>query len=470
MAAVRTLQVSTLPPWTTNGNSFAANVSFVFTHDRSMDVILQNQRGEGFVKQVFRLLLSTGCKTRAGGAGMVLDIGSNTGYYSMASAAHGCPVIAFDAQPGCKQWFEQARAANDQNHTRVGGPEAAYFDAKRVRIITRPVSANPTPVEIDQWACWVMHKIDVRLQGRRRRRRAAVAMAAPRAASGSATANSTLRGSMIHHAFSAPPPPPPPPPSPPPGEEPIAVNAGKVAARPIGSTELLNLLPPSPRHVLLAKVDTEGAELGVLAALEPLLPRIENLLIEIAPGWWPLYANKSKGRSALRGGEGRPGGRAGRISDSHAPRTAEAAAAFRLRFDGSSQLARLLMGVADGGWGFRSALTSTARLFTTSDRLHEFLVSMGSNGYWHQADVWFTRDAATARAARHLICIRQQASERARAMCGDGSTISAEREHLPPPRPQRVLFTPRARVGGRGRGGGKAAKGRGASARAPRLS
>ena len=76
MAAVRTLQVSTLPPWTTNGNSFAANVSFVFTHDRSMDVILQNQRGEGFVKQVFRLLLSTGCKTRAGGAGMVLDIGS----------------------------------------------------------------------------------------------------------------------------------------------------------------------------------------------------------------------------------------------------------------------------------------------------------------------------------------------------------------------------------------------------------
>jgi hypothetical protein len=155
MAAVRSLMQTSLPRWSwvTDEGAVArlGSVHFVVMHDRSIDVILNNQRGEGFVKQVFRLVLM-GCSS----AHTVVDVGANTGYYSMASAAFGCRVLAFDAQPGCRQWWEAARLANDANVTRangVGGP-FSYFDTSRVKLVTRPVSAHPATVEIDQWACW----------------------------------------------------------------------------------------------------------------------------------------------------------------------------------------------------------------------------------------------------------------------------------------------------------------------------
>ena len=97
MAAVRTLAKTSLQRWSWSDDDSLDNVTFTITHDRSIDVILNNQRGEGFVKQVFRVLLS---QCAIPGTGSVIDIGSNTGYYSMASAAHGCPVLAVDAQPG----------------------------------------------------------------------------------------------------------------------------------------------------------------------------------------------------------------------------------------------------------------------------------------------------------------------------------------------------------------------------------
>jgi hypothetical protein len=452
MAAIRTLQVTSLPAW----SNASEGVSFTFTHDRSMDVILQNQRGEGFVKQVFRYLLSYGCGTRVDGAGLVLDIGSNTGYYSMASAAHGCQVLAFDAQPGCKQWFEQARAANERNHSRMGGPQAAYFDARRVGIVTRPVSANPTPIEIDQWACWVMHKIDVRLDGRRRRRRIQTANAEARAAPAVAVTNGLLSPS--------PPSPPPPPPSPPPGENLPAANPGKVAARPVGSLELLSLVQQrQASSVLLAKIDTEGAELGVLAALEPLLPQVENLLVEIAPGWWPLYANKSAvgagrgGRSAMRGAKGRG------ATPRAAERDADAKPGSQMRANGAEQLSRLLRSKEKGGAGFTAALTSNARLFTSSERLHDFLVGMGSNGYWNQADVWFARDAHGMRSARTTICLRQQSTERAKSMCYHSGQGTSSGAGSPSPMRRSGGAGPRRGRGGRGGAGGRGrGRGRGA--------
>jgi hypothetical protein len=45
---------------------------------------------------------------------------------------------------------------------------------------------------------------------------------------------------------------------------------------------------------------------------------------------------------------------------------------------------------------------------------------MGSNGYWHQVDVWFSRDAPALRRARRLVCLRQQKyrnEKAARRMC-----------------------------------------------------
>ena len=101
--AIRSLRQTSLPRWSSqwsysspDGN--ASSVKFVILHDRSIDVIINNQRGEGFVKQVFLAVLGA---CAAGGGGSVIDIGSNTGFYSMLSAAHGCSVLAIDAQPGC---------------------------------------------------------------------------------------------------------------------------------------------------------------------------------------------------------------------------------------------------------------------------------------------------------------------------------------------------------------------------------
>lgn len=382
MAAVRTLAKTSLQRWSWSDDDSLDNVTFTITHDRSIDVILNNQRGEGFVKQVFRVLLS---QCAIPGTGSVIDIGSNTGYYSMASAAHGCPVLAVDAQPGCRQWFEQARAANEAAHA-SSAAESLLFSTDRVRLVTQPVSNDGLPIQIDAWACWVMHKVDVRV---RRRRWAGVSVASP------PPPVSTLAAAAML--------PPPPPLATVPG---LQVPPGKFAMRPIDGAGLTRLLPPT-QPVLLAKVDTEGAELTVMRALEPLLPRCANLLVEIAPGWWPLYANKS----ALRGGAARSRGAV------HSGRTAAVAADFAVRDQGSQLLSRLLETRDEGGWGFSAALSSSGKHFVKPEQLANFLRRMGNNGYWHQVDMWFTRDARTMARARQLICLRQHASQRVKAMC-----------------------------------------------------
>ena len=94
-------------------------------HDESIDVILNDRRAEGFVKAIFRLACA-----RCAPGNIVLDIGANTGYYSMLAGAHGCSVLALDAQPGCAPFFESARDAN---------VAAGRFGADRVRLIPRPV-------------------------------------------------------------------------------------------------------------------------------------------------------------------------------------------------------------------------------------------------------------------------------------------------------------------------------------------
>ena len=55
----------------------------------------------------------------------------------------------------------------------------------------------------------------------------------------------------------------------------------------MASVNASDVLPAGP--LLLAKVDVDGGELGVLESLLPLMKRrqILNLVIEITPGWWP---------------------------------------------------------------------------------------------------------------------------------------------------------------------------------------
>jgi len=55
----------------------------------------------------------------------------------------------------------------------------------------------------------------------------------------------------------------------------------------VGSVNASDVLPAGP--LLLAKVDVDGGELGVLESLLPLMRRrlLHNVVVEITPGWWP---------------------------------------------------------------------------------------------------------------------------------------------------------------------------------------
>ena len=165
--------------------------------------------------------------------------------------------------------------------------------------------------------------------------------------------------------------------------------------------------------MLLAKVDVEGAELGVLGVLAPLLPRVSHLVVELAPGWWPLYANTSeRAVVGVSNAKGEPVGRrpgtvrvVGQLNRVLELPTAEAT---RIRAEGAAQVAALLRPTANGGAGFGAALTSLGKAFFRAERLRDYIVRMGSNGYWNQEDFWFARDATQLRRARRLICLRQQ--------------------------------------------------------------
>ena len=83
----------------------------------------------------------------------------------------------------------------------------------------------------------------------------------------------------------------------------------------------------------------------------------------------------------------------------------------RVRNNGASTVARLLRPAAEGGGGFRAALTSAGRLFTSADKMHAYVVNMGGNGYWNQEDMWFAKDLSDIRRARRLICLRRQSHQ-----------------------------------------------------------
>ena len=454
--SIRTLMRTSVPEWSWNWSwtrpNGAESVDFITINDRSIDVILNNERGEGFVKQVFLAVL-LGCST-VHAPPLVLDIGANVGYYSMLSAAHGCAVLAVDAQPGCAQWFESARAANAGNVSSLRAPadvrsvRSDRFARSSIRLVTRPISSSPTPIEIDAYSCWVMHKTDIRL--RRRRRKRAVATVTAAAAGGAAV----------------------------PADD-FGLPQGRVAALPLGARELIALtaaplgtrvahdaegvvgpghadVPPlaGRARILLAKVDVEGAELGVLRVLAPLLPQIANLVVEIAPGWWPLYANRSGSPAATAASEAMV--RVVGMRDVvHRIRASEVAAGRR---GGAGLLARLLTPLSSGGAGFAAALTSTNKLLLDAAQLRAYVLQMGGNGYWNQEDVWFARDATSLQRARRLICLRRRTHRSeavARKSC-DTTAIGTE----PRTAPHSVGGGRRPR-GGRGRGGrGRVARGR----------
>ena len=98
---------------------------------------------------------------------------------------------------------------------------------------------------------------------------------------------------------------------------------------------------------------------------------------------------------------------------------ADVAASLAIRSVGAQQVSRLLATSGDDepGFGFGGGLDVDGSPLYALDRLHEFLMRMGGNGYWNQVDVWFSRDAASVKAAKKLICLRSQSAVRAKAAC-----------------------------------------------------
>ena len=74
-----------IPRWSWPGEPAPSNFSFHVARSRGLKFMKTDSRGEGFVKDVFRLL-GSGYATEHEPATMV-DIGANTGYYAMLATA-----------------------------------------------------------------------------------------------------------------------------------------------------------------------------------------------------------------------------------------------------------------------------------------------------------------------------------------------------------------------------------------------
>ena len=156
-----------VPRWTWPGEP-TTNFSFYIPRSRGLGYVLTDARGEGFVKDVFRLL-GTSCASETRPP-LIIDVGANTGYYSILAATLGCPVVAFEPQPGCRPSFDAAEARN-------------ALAPGRIRFIPRPVSSRTALIEVPAHGCAVTNqaKIEVgagapsrgrgRGRGRGRRRR-----------------------------------------------------------------------------------------------------------------------------------------------------------------------------------------------------------------------------------------------------------------------------------------------------------
>tara|TARA_B100000795_G_scaffold34728_1_gene22894 strand:+ start:1008 stop:1304 length:297 start_codon:yes stop_codon:yes gene_type:complete len=72
-------EASSSPPSGPERHVAEKNVSFHVSRSPGLKFLLTDARGEGFVKDVFRLLASD-CATEATPA-TIVDIGANTGYY-----------------------------------------------------------------------------------------------------------------------------------------------------------------------------------------------------------------------------------------------------------------------------------------------------------------------------------------------------------------------------------------------------
>lgn len=179
----------------------------------------------------------------AGPATLVLDVGANTGFFSSAAGLLGYRVVAFEPQPGCIPWIVLHAHRNKVSD--------------RVCILNAGVGATAGVISVASAGC----------------------------NPGYITAN------QIHQAAKA---------QVDDDEDNVTIK------RPIDSTRteiaVTSLAPflSAGEIVPIVKIDTEGAEIGVLESLDVALRehRVRNVLVELAPHVW---AEQPSGRGLFDG-------------------------------------------------------------------------------------------------------------------------------------------------------------------------
>ena len=247
--------LESVPRWSWPGET-PANTTFYVARSRGLRFVQTDARGEGFVKDVFRLMAS-GCATEASPS-PVVDVGANTGYYSMLAAALGCPVIAVEPQPGCRPSFDAALARNGQW-------------SGRVRFVPQPLSSRQALIEVPTRGCAVTNQAKVEVGGA-----SAPGRAARRAARSGPAERPRRRGGG-------------------------GGGGGGVTLIPtVSMQEVLQGGDGSggSARVRLVKIDTEGAEVVVLRSVLPVLARVDNLVVETSVGWWQRRYNVSRDEGA----------------------------------------------------------------------------------------------------------------------------------------------------------------------------
>ena len=121
----------TVVRWNSN-----ATVRLYIVDDWSAEWVLKESHSEGMVNRVFRRLASD-CVNRDK---LIVDVGANSGYYSLVSAALGCQVVAFEPQPGC--------------HKRLNAAIQINFFHEAMRYVPRPVGFQQgTILGVNPYGC-----------------------------------------------------------------------------------------------------------------------------------------------------------------------------------------------------------------------------------------------------------------------------------------------------------------------------
>jgi SAM-dependent methyltransferase len=108
-----------------------------------LEYVTKAHNGEKAVTESFHhIIAATKCN------GLVLDIGANTGFYSMLTLSEGCKqVVSFDPQPSCVRHIEHALVKNDFKHGAIVPRPVDYVSGRTLELNPKYDCAGRWPVQ-----------------------------------------------------------------------------------------------------------------------------------------------------------------------------------------------------------------------------------------------------------------------------------------------------------------------------------